>query len=242
VSDERGEIAEVLVLLAHDLKNPLAAILTNLGFVRGFVGELEGGGEVDDAREAVSDAALACEALQRFVGNLELVARDLGAKTRDASRPSGEELPPLDLAAIADEVLDRQRASAESRNLSLFLSGGGWARGDRDLAVRAVDNLVANALQHAPARTRISVEVSTTDEEALITVIDQGLAVPERMREDAVTRSGQSRAKGVPEARYGRGLGLFAAAIAARAAGGRLVVGARDGKSTLALALPRHDE
>ncbi|MGZ3422599.1 MAG: sensor histidine kinase [Polyangiales bacterium] len=240
MSSEDPEVAEALVLLAHDLKNPLAAVLTNLSFVRGFIESLDDANalasELTDAREAVSDAALACESLQRFVSNLELVARDLGAKAREI------EAPPLDLAAIADEVVGRQRASAESRNLTLSAAGSAWARGDRDLVVRAVDNLVANAVQHAPARTQVVLEIDSTDKEARITVLDQGIAVPAPMRDDATTRAGQARAKGRPEARYGRGLGLHAAAIAARAAGGSLVLGSRDDRSSLTLALPRLDE
>lgn len=234
------EVAEALVLLAHDLKNPLAAVMTNLGFVRGFVESLEEGSppgpDLFDAREAVSDVALACESLQRFVGNLELLARDLGAKGRDV------DAPPLDLAAIADEVLERQRASAESRNLTLVSTGAAWARGDRDLVVRAVDNLVANSVQYAPARTKVTIEIGADEKDAWIAVLDQGTSIPEPMREDALTRGGQARAKGRPEARYGRGLGLHAAAIAARAAGGVLRVGTRAGSSTLTLALPRLDE
>jgi signal transduction histidine kinase len=229
-----------LVLLAHDLKNPLAAVMTNLGFVRGFVESLEEGSppgpDLADAREAVGDVALACEALQRFVGNLELVARDLGAKGRDV------EAPPLDLAAIADEVVERQRASAESRNLTLVATGTGWAVGDRDLVVRAVENLVANAIQYAPARTKVTIEIEAGEKEACIAVVDHGTSIPEPMRDDALTRGGQARAKGRTEARYGRGLGLHAAAIAARAAGGTLRVGTRAGQSTLTLALPRLDE
>jgi signal transduction histidine kinase len=178
------------------------------------------------------------------VSNLELVARDLGAKGREI------DAPPLDLAAIADEVVGRQRASAESRNLTLAAKGRAWARGDRDLVVRAVDNLVANAVQYAPARTEILIEIEESPKEARLTVLDHGLAVPEAMREDAVTRAGQGRAKGRPEARYGRGLGLHAAAIAARAAGGSLSLGTRPRvgpgpggeSSTLTLALPRLDE
>lgn len=239
-----AEVAEALVLLAHDLKNPLAAVLTNLGFVRSFVEALDPDeppdeNELGDVRDAVLDARMACDSLQRFVSNLELLARDLGGRVRAPG-----EAPPLDLLALADEVCERQRTSAEARRLQLVVQNGGqtcWARADRELVVRAVDNLIGNAIQYAPAGTRISVLV-TKDKEATLAVIDEGIVIPEPSRADAVTRAGQGRAKGRPEARYGRGLGLHAAAIAARAAGGHLVVGERDGKSSLAIVLPCFEE
>ena len=65
---EPSDIAETLSLLAHDLKNPLAAVLTNLGFVSGFVDALDASEppdphELNDAREAMIDVRLVCEAL-----------------------------------------------------------------------------------------------------------------------------------------------------------------------------------
>lgn len=234
------EIAETLSLLAHDLKNPLAAILTNLGFVRGFVNELDpanpkAGAELTDAREAMLDAHLACEALQRFVANLEVIARDLGG-----SRPV--DLQPLDLLALADEIAARHENAAASRRLELVVEGSGWARGDRDQIVRALDNVVANAMQHAPAGTRVAVEISTRGTDVTVTVVDEGVAVPAELREEATTRAGQSTAKGNPAARYGRGLALYAAATAARMGGGKIVLGERGGRSTIAIALARFED
>lgn len=234
------EIAETLSLLAHDIKNPLAAILTNLGFVRTFVDELDPNNpptaaELTDAREAMLDAHLACETLQRFVTNLEVVGRELGGGR-------SVDLQPLDLVALADEIASRHRNAAESRRLELAVEGSGWGRGDRDNICRALDNVVANAMQHAPAGTRVVVAVSARGREVAIEVVDQGVAVPPNLREEAVTRAGQSRAKGNPAARYGRGLALYAAATAARAGGGRLELGDHASKSVIAIVLARFED
>ena len=42
------ELQLVLKLLVHDLNNPLAAVVTNLGFAKKLVGESEEGGELQD--------------------------------------------------------------------------------------------------------------------------------------------------------------------------------------------------
>jgi two-component system heavy metal sensor histidine kinase CusS len=240
MSEGSPEIAETLSLLAHDLKNPLAAVMTNLGFVRGFVDDLDpanppSDAELTDAREALLDALLACEALQRFVTNLVVVGRDLGG-----GRPT--ELQPLDLLALADQIAARHRNAAESRRIDVVVAGSGWGRGDRDNIVRALDNVVANAMQHAPGGTTVTVEVAAHGDDVAITVLDDGGVIPPALREEAVTRAGQSRAKGEPAMRYGRGLALYAASTAARAGAGRLEVGERRGKSSIAIVLARFED
>jgi signal transduction histidine kinase len=228
-----SELGEALVLLTHDLKNPLAAVLTNLGFVAGSL-------EDDDAREALVDAKLACESLQRLIANLELVARETAGRV--------SLLPidptPLDLASIVDDVVLRQREQANGRRLRIDWEGGKpvYARAERDLVLRAVENLVANAIQCAPAGSAIGIDVSASGAETRITIRDSGPVVPASLREGLLTPGGQAASKGRPEARYGRGLGLFAADIAARAGGGRIEMGGDGGRSALAIVLPRHEE
>ena len=65
-------LPELLALLAHDLKNPLAAVLANLAFIDGSVAS------DPDLRDALADARLASELLQRLVSNLEMIGRELG--------------------------------------------------------------------------------------------------------------------------------------------------------------------
>jgi K+-sensing histidine kinase KdpD len=242
------ELGEVLSLLAHDLKNPLAAVLTNLGFVTASLDDTDEAVRAD-AKEAMVDVQHACESLQRFVANLELIGR--AASGRVSLLPYET---PLDLGSVVDEVVDRQRESAIGRRLRVRITPREttvYARGDRDMVLRAAENLVANAIQCAPAGSDVDVavearEVASTGgpniKDARITVYDQGAVIPAELRETIATPSGQVLAKGRPEARYGRGLGLYAAAIAASFTGGRVEYGEHEGKSALSLVLAHHEE
>ncbi|GAC1352395.1 MAG: hypothetical protein NVSMB1_14840 [Polyangiales bacterium] len=234
------ELGEILVLLAHDLKNPLAAVLTNLGFVQS---SLPRDGENDDAAEALIDARLACESLQRIVSNLEILARDLAQRMTRASIPS--DVAPLDLASAADEVVDRQQEASASRRLTLRIVHAEhcYTRADRELVLRVIDNLVANAVQHAKVGSTIDIEVRRhPPSEISLAVIDEGPVVPESLRAEILTAFGQARSKGRSDARYGRGLALYIASIAANATGGRLLIGSRGVQSALTLILPEHEE
>jgi nitrogen-specific signal transduction histidine kinase len=73
-------------------------------------------------------------------------------------------------------------------------------------------------------------------------VYDDGAVIPAELREVIASPGGQVLAKGRPEARYGRGLGLYAAAIAAGFTGGRVEYGEHQGRSALSLVLPHHEE
>ncbi len=252
MSDEQnrhGQLGEALSLLAHDLKNPLAAVLTNLAYVGSALQEERSVSE--DVREAMTDARLACESLQRFVHNLELFGRDAAGR---ASMPPLETAP-LDLRSVVDDVLERQRESATGRRLRFeIVDGAGgpagsegkariYALADRELVVRALDNLVADSVQCAPARSVIELLVRRLGaHEVAIVVRDDGAIVPEELRDLIPTANGQTLSKGRPEARYGRGLALWAASIAARLAGGRLDLGAVAGKSALTVVVPAHQD
>ena len=244
---DRRELGEVLALLAHDLKNPLAAVLTNLGFVGGVLDDLAGEGETDravsDAREAIVDARLASEALQRFISNLELLARD--ASGRVSLIPA--EATPLDLHGVVDEAIGRQAESARGRRVRLearVRTTPCHARAERDQVLRAMENLLADAVQHAPSGSEVVVDVGLGPgaREASITVLDRGPIVPPELRAQVLELGGQLLAKGRPELRYGRGLALLAARLAATVAGGRIEVGEAEGRSALSLVLPRHVE
>lgn len=236
-----SELGELLVMLAHDLKNPLAAVVTNLGFVDGALREL---GASEDTNEALLDARLACDSLQRILGNLELIARDTA---NVLVAPPGPESTPLELASVADEILRRHEVSATTRKLRFAMRSRDQRRhvwADRDLVVRIVDNLIADAVQHAPVGSEIQVEIGGVAGSKLVevVVIDAGPVVPPSMRAEILSPVGQAKSKGRPEGRYGRGLALYVAALGAVAAGGKLEISERSGKSALSLVLPEPDE
>ncbi len=233
-------VGELLALLAHDLKNPLAAVLTNLAYARGFVDTLPPEAQAEDVREALLDARLASESVQRFVGNLELLAIDFSG----GSGMRRDSLPPLGLGSLVDEAVTRQKPHAEARRIRIDVQSEAsvdGARIDQDNVVRAIENLVANAVQHAPSGSTVLVSIARDGSDVVVDVVDEGSQVPAHLEAAAQTAEGQVRLKADPNARYGRGVGLFAAAIAARLSGGHIELGSDAGKSRLRLRIPRHD-
>ena len=185
----------------------------------------------DQAADALADAQVSCKGLEHLIANLDVLA-NVGQrrKTEEAS-----------LLGMARSCVSRFETQARSSALSFEVRA---AEPLPDVVVapmpfeRALDNLVVDALQHAPARSVVRLSVQRHGDRAAIAVSDDGPVVPEELRAAVLTADGQAAHKKRIESRYGRGLALFCAAEAARCAGAEVVVGERGGRSVLLLLAP----
>jgi signal transduction histidine kinase len=200
---------ELLGLLAHDLRNPLSALHSNLGFLTSIVQHDK------DALEAVSDGLVSCEGLAHIIDNIDLLGQSMrGVQSADGSR--------IDVQLLIAEVVSQARPMAESHNVRVvvkpYAGEPPQTEGPRELLGRAIANLVRNSIQHSPGGS--SVQVTTRKDAAGVVVIveDNGVSLPDPIRASVFTAMGQIGAKSAPAGRYSRGLGLLCAALAASAA------------------------
>ena len=207
---EPAVLGQLLGLLAHDLRNPLSALHSNLGYLTSVLAEGDG-----DAREAVTDGLVSCDGLAHIIDNIDL----LGQSMRDGIRPDAT---PMDVSALVSDVVVSCRAMAESHGVSVEWQGGvkepASAQGPRALVARALSNLIRNSIQHSPSGATVHVSVRLSPDLLSVLVEDAGTPLVGAIRTGAFTPAGQGGAKSVPNGRYSRGLGLFAAALAAAAA------------------------
>jgi two-component system sensor histidine kinase CpxA len=124
---------------------------------------------------------------------------------------------------LVREVVDRCDVEAEARGCRLVLVEGGPAvvRGEPELIRRAVENVVRNAIYHAPEGTSIEVGLEAHGGCATVTVRDRGAGVPPALLEAIFepffrVDGDRSRATG------GAGLGLSIARRAVQLHGGRI--------------------
>lgn len=207
-------VSALLGLFAHDLRNPLSALHSNVSFLGSVLGTSD-----NDAREALEDVAASSDALGHITDNLELFALALeGAKPRDA-----HEFP---LREVLREAAQKSRRFAESYRVALEVdadsAGELRAVANRDMLIRALSNLVRNAIQHAGETGKVSVRARREGSEVIVSVTDSGTALAADVRESAFTPEGQLSTKNVSGGRYSRGLGLYAARIATNIAGARV--------------------
>jgi K+-sensing histidine kinase KdpD len=224
-------LLELLNALSHDLRNPLAVIVTNLEFARRLQerGEIEG-----ELADAVIDAAAACDILRRIVGNLDVLVKgkELAASMHE-----------LELAALVEEAARRCRTRAERAGISILTSLPAVrhrAMVDRSLFVLALENLIDDGLQHAPngSTVRVALEIDVEGELGRVHVRDQGKAIPAELRDLAVSGKGNTTEGRVDGTRYGRGLALMSARAAALATGAQLEISADADSSVMTITVP----
>jgi heavy metal sensor kinase len=115
---------------------------------------------------------------------------------------------PVDLADVLDDVQERVRTLAEAKNQHFTMRRANSARvnGDRSSLRRLVWTLMDNAVKYTPPGGRIELCLETRGSEALVTVRDNGIGIPEEMLSrifERFFRADPSRAQ-----MEGSGLGL----------------------------------
>jgi signal transduction histidine kinase len=127
----------------------------------------------------------------------------------------------LDLAALAQEIVELYQPEASALNVTLthHLEDSVPLRGNRQLLAQALVNLLENALKYVPAGGTVTVGAQQTDAEILLSVSDNGPGIPEDERERILqpfVRLERDRQQ------VGSGLGLSLVAAVMRLHGGRI--------------------
>lgn len=222
---------EQLELIAHDLNNPLSALMANLGYISSVLGYNP------DAKEAVEDCILTQQTLKRLVENLNALARlESGDTVFTESTP---------VKAVLTGVEGTMKLHAEPSEVGLSVvcaAEAGLVNGSAKFLTLALENLVSTSLVHAPTGSTIELRGRSIDaDRAGLAVVDDGPIVPEELRPLVLKKETQVKLK-IPQqgARYGRGFGLYITALVAKACGGSLEIGEDErGRCVFELCLPK---
>jgi len=207
--------------VAHELKNPLAAI-------KGLVQLVSRSAADDHARERLG-------VVSSEVDRMETILREY----LSFSRPLEDLHPaPLDLSALVADVVAVLSARAETGGVRLSQAGDApHANADRRRLKEALINLVSNAIEATPSGGRVDVVLAPDDGGgACLEVRDTGRGISP----DDMTRLGQSY---FTTREGGTGLGFVLAKSAIDQHGGKLEVSSRLGEgTTIRVRLPASPE
>jgi signal transduction histidine kinase len=213
---DRKTLAGLIALVAHDLRSPLTALQSNLDFAGREIGK-----PGPYASEAISDGLLSCDSFAHVIENCDLL---VAALNDQAPVP----LASVSVVALLDQVATRcgNVATSYGQTIQVQISDDARAlevRSDAEMLARALVNLVRNAAQHSPPNATLLITAGLQGELIELCVHDQGAPLPEALREAAFTAEGQL-SEALHRTRYGRGIGLYCAQIAASLCGARLQV------------------
>jgi signal transduction histidine kinase len=195
-------LGQMLRIAAHDLRNPLAVIISNLGYLRAVLEGAE-----SEILETLLDTVTSCDDLKHVISNIELLGSTLRNVVPDVT--SG-----FELLACTQEVVAQCEGLAKSHDVDferdLVQGEAAWAAGSGALYERALSNLVRNAIRHTPAGSVVRLELEVDSKRCCARVLDSGPAIDSAT---AFSARGQIEAKSTGIGRYGRGLGLLVARI-----------------------------
>ncbi len=193
---------EVLGFVAHELKNPVASMVTNARLLcDGYIGEI-----TPQQRQKIERIAYNGQYLISFIESY----LDLAKIENAESTPTM-----LDIANLADEVvrpaIDLLHAQIESRRIALEVAIPETpvsTHGNAELLRVVVVNLIGNAIKYGRELGRLRVAMAIDGAQVEISIWNEGPGFPPEKRADLFQRFVRQN---TPELirRKGTGLGLY---------------------------------
>lgn len=169
-ADRLAAISRVSGGVAHEVKNPLNAILLHV--------------EVAKAKLAKGDTEVGpqMEIISREILRLDRVVKTF----LDFTRPVELNLSNVPLHELLNEIVELARPQADAARIHVEVANEADSAEvlvDRDLMKQAVLNVVVNAMQAMPEGGELRFASSVTEETAEIRISDSGTGIPPELRE-----------------------------------------------------------
>ncbi len=197
---------DLIRMLSHDLKNPIAGVL---GFAEFLRAELGGGGVLGEALDAIETSARSAIALtNNFLDADRVEQGHLELRLQSTS-----------LNEIVEHVARHQACGARLHEVDLVTRLDATLPAlpiDIALVDRSVANLVSNAIKFAPKGSVVEVATRVRGGRIVVSVRDGGPGVPLEERSKLFQRYGQTKQSKADST----GLGLFVAKTVLEAHGG----------------------
>lgn len=189
--------SDLIAMMSHHLRNPLAAIVGHVELTSG-----------DPALPVEGQHSL--DVIERSTQRLTRVVDDLLTFSRVGDPRHPLEASDVDLGQVVTEVADQAAMSLHRRSQTLSITHAdrpAIAAGDHHELDRLVTNLLSNAVKYTPEGGRISITTAAREDEVEVVVTDEGIGISTEDQARLFTeffRSTNPRALAQP----GTGLGL----------------------------------
>jgi signal transduction histidine kinase len=188
--------------IAHDLRTPLTRVRARLERAREST-------RTQAELEIAIDGAVA--GLDQTLGIVTALLRIAEIERGNRRAAFGE----IDLARIVRDVAELYEPIADDAAIELAVAApvSRLVKGDRDLLVEAVANVLDNAIKFAPARSRIDLAVIDGPRGPIVRVRDRGPGIPVSERQQVLKRFYRTdKSRTLPGS--GLGLGVVSAVMA----------------------------
>jgi two-component system, sensor histidine kinase and response regulator len=161
---------DMVHMVIHDMRSPLASLLMDLRFLTGFAGALS-----DDGRAALQSALKAVREMTAMASDVIDVSR-LEACSIPIERAA------WDLARMARDVCAVLGTSAIDHAVDVDSAGVAEVTCDGNLVRRVIENFVANGIKYSPAGSRVRISIASGNGAVRVAVHDEGAGVAPEAR------------------------------------------------------------
>jgi len=169
-ADRLAAISRISGGVAHEVKNPLNAILLHVEVARAKLSRGD------------TDVGPQMEIISREILRLDRVVKTF----LDFTRPVELNLSEVPVQELVGELVDLARPQANASKIRISVDQeveGAEVRIDRDLLKQALLNIVVNAMQAMPEGGELRFESTVVEDTAEIRVSDTGAGIPAELRE-----------------------------------------------------------
>lgn len=199
--------------VSHEFKTPLASLREGT--------ELLSGGAIGELRPSQAEVV---EIMDESSRELESLIDNLLAYAEWRAERQFTQEQWFDARELLDEVLASHRLPMTKRKLTVKLQARAKSLFGRRTQLRvALDNLVTNAIKHAPVNSTIEFEVEDDAKQFVVTVRDWGCGVPDAEK-DAIFKPFSRGVEIEEQGIRGTGVGLAIVLETIRAHGGSVSV------------------
>jgi signal transduction histidine kinase len=207
--------SELVALVTHELRTPLAVVRAYTDLLADEP-SLAARPSRDPARRAARDAWHAAAIGQ--IDRIDRLIDSVLASVRPSADPIPTEIVPVDVAAVAGDVLADLAPLLGGHRTSVARSVRRHALADAGRLRQVLEHLVENAVKYAPPATDIRLDVELVEGVVRVAVSDEGPGIPVEWRE----RIFEPYARRDTHTARGSGIGLYAARRLAESMGARL--------------------
>jgi signal transduction histidine kinase len=158
IRSERRLLADI----SHELRSPLARLKFAVKLAR-----------------TSPDSNAALDRIERDINRMACLISDLLEITSVEGDPALQEMSPVPLREVVDELVQDCLVEADSRGCAIEVKGALQKDllSNRELLRRAIENVLRNAIRYSPRDSTIRIDLSEADHQALIAVRDFGPGV-----------------------------------------------------------------
>ncbi|HLK29769.1 MAG TPA: tetratricopeptide repeat-containing sensor histidine kinase [Puia sp.] len=193
LEQSHAENTRIMRIVAHDLKNPISAI-------QNIMHALLQKEKLESQREMFAAIQASCNDSMSLIRDLLEERKEQLKKTKELIEVGNllESCVQL-LQAKADEKKQKLKLQAEHFEMMI----------NRQKIWRVMSNVINNAIKFSPAKSLIDIRLSKTGDKALLSITDNGIGIPEKLKDKIFDLSEEAIRPGTDgEKSYGLGLSI----------------------------------